>query len=172
VPDTPLVYYPAKHPTIGGWSDSWNPGAGILFNGSTVVRGLVFPEGSRSLLFFGTQGTGPFCYGEGSKNPADTGKPVGDGAEWCYDPDAGSKGVHGYPYVATVWAYDANDLLAVKKGQKRPWSVRPYATWALKLPFPSAQIGGAAYDASTGTIYVSQQFGNGSDPVIVAFKTR
>ena len=69
-----------------------------------------------------------------------------------------------------VWAYDANELLAGKQGQKQPWEVTPYATWPLTWPFGSATLGGAAYDAVTGTIYVSQQFGNGSDPVIHVFR--
>jgi hypothetical protein len=69
-----------------------------------------------------------------------------------------------------VWAYDANALLAVKQGQKQPWEVKPYATWPLTLPFGSPTIGGAAYDAITGTIYVSQQMAL-TDPVIHVFQS-
>ena len=32
-------------------------------------RGVVFPVGGRSVLFFGTQGIGEFCYGEGTDDP-------------------------------------------------------------------------------------------------------
>jgi hypothetical protein len=67
-------------------------------------------------------------------------------------------------------AYDAADLLRVRRGQLRPWQVRPYATWRLALPFGSSQIGGVAYDASSGRIFVSQQYANGPDPVIDVFK--
>jgi hypothetical protein len=166
VPDTPLVYYPTGHPELGDWDATWDPAGGVFFNGTTTVRGVVFAQGTRSVLFFGTQGTGEFCYGEGTDDPALVGLPTGDGSIWCYDPDGSSKGTHGYPYVAEVWAFDANDLAAVRDGTKQPWEVRPYATWTLSLPFGSGVIGGAAYDASTGSIYVSQQFGNGTDPVI------
>jgi hypothetical protein len=172
VPATPLVYYPSTHPTIGNWSDSWNPARGIFFNGATTIRDVVFPAGSRSVLFFGTQGTGPFCYGEGTSDKSLAGTKAPDGADYCYDPDGSSKGTHAYPYVSEVWAYDANDLLAVRGGRKRPWAVRPYAAWRLTLPFGASGIGGAAYDLRSGRIYVSQQYGNGTDPVIHVFRIR
>ncbi len=166
----PLLYYPPAHPTLGAWDASWNPTGGVFFGGGTTIRGVVFPRGTRSVLFFGTQGVGTFCYGEGTSDKSLDGKPTPDGTTWCYDPDGSSKGTHAYPYVAEVWAYDAADLAAVRRGAKRPWQVRPYATWQLHLPFASGQIGGAAYDPTAGVIYVSQQFGNGTDPVIHVFK--
>ena len=170
VPDAPLVYYPQQHPTLGAWDASWNPRRGVLFNGATTIRGLVFPKGTRSVLFFGTQGIGRFCYGEGTDQRGLAGKPTPDGTTWCYDPDDSSKGTHAYPYVAEVWAYDARRLVAVRKGRKRPWQVKPYATWRLHLPFGSGRIGGAAYDSAGGRIYLSQQYGNGTDPVMHVFK--
>ena len=143
-----------------------------MFNGATTVRGVVFPRRTRSVLFFGTQGTGPFCYGEGTDQRDLAGSPTPDGSTWCYDPDDSSKGTHAYPYVAEVWAYDAASLLAVRKGRKRPWQVKPYRAWRLRLPFGSGQIGGAAYDAAAGLIYVSQQYGDGTQPLIHVFKVR
>jgi len=157
VPAMPLVYYPASHPTIGTWGGSWNPSQGIFWDGSTVIRGLVFPSRSRSVLFVGTQGIGGYCYGIGTNDSSLAGKPTPDGTIYCYDPVNPYKGTHGYPYTAMVWAYDANALLAVKQGQKQPWEARPYATWPLTLPFSSPRIGGAAYDPATGNIYISQQ---------------
>jgi hypothetical protein len=153
----PLVYYPQAHPTIGAWDGSWDPAHGVFFGGGTTVKGVVFPRGTRSVLFFGTQGIGKFCYGEGSA---------------CADPDDSSKGVHAYPYVAQVWAYDAKSLLAVRRHRRKPWQVKPYATWRLRLPFDSGRIGGAAYDSRRQRIFVSQQYGNGTDPVIHVFKLR
>jgi hypothetical protein len=169
LPAAPLVYYPQAHTTLGAWDASWNPPT-VLFGGGTTIRGVVFPRRARTVLFFGTQGTGPFCYGEGTDQRDLAGTPTPDGSTWCYDPDGSSKGTHAYPYVAEVWAYDAKDLLAVRRGRRRPWQVRPYATWTLRLPFGSGQIGGAAYDPRRGLIYVSQQYGNGTDPVIHVFK--
>jgi hypothetical protein len=169
-PAVPLLYYPSDHPAIGPWNGSWNPGRGEYFGGGTTVRGVVFPDGTRSVLFFGTQGIGKFCYGEGTDRRSLAWKPTPDGTTWCYDPDDSSKGTHAYPYVAEVWAYDAARLLAVRRRTLKPWQVKPYAVWTLHLPFGSARIGGAAYDPNAGVVYVSQQHGNGADPVIHAFR--
>ncbi len=148
----PLVYYPQSHPTLGDWDSNSR-----RFNGSTSMAGLVFPNKTRSLLFFGAHGQGDFCYGTGAE---------------CDDPTDDSKGTHGYPYAYQIWAYDMNQLLRVKKGAKKPWSVRPYRVWNFTLPFSSdlKRLGGVAYDAKEGRIYVSQQFGDGSYPVIHVFK--
>ena len=172
LPAKPLVYYPQQHPTIGAWDASWKPSKGIFFGGGTTIRGVVFPKGTRSVLFFGTQGIGRFCYGEGTDQRGLEGQPTPDGSTWCYDPDNSSKGTHAYPYVPEVWAYDAKSLLAVRRGSKHPWQVKPYATWKLRLPFGSSQIGGASYDPKSGLIYVSQQYGDGTEPVIHALKVR
>jgi hypothetical protein len=61
--------------------------------------------------------------------------------------------------VYQVWAYDLNDLAAVKNGTKQPWQVAPYATWALDLPTPDPNwkgLGGVGYDATHQLLYVSQ----------------
>ena len=75
---------------------------------------------------------------------------------WCYDPSNHDKGTHGYPYTHFVWAYDAQDLVAARKG-RRPWSVRPYATWPFDLPFqaPSRAIKGVAYDPATRRLFLT-----------------
>ena len=33
-----------------------------------------------------------------------------------------------------VWAYNANDLLAVKNGTLQPWQVQPYDVWKFNVP--------------------------------------
>jgi hypothetical protein len=168
-PDHPLVYYPANHTTLGAWNASWRPKKGVVFGGGTAIRGMVFPPGSRTLLYFGTQGVGKFCYGEGTNDKSLNGKPTPDGTIWCYDPDNSSKGTHAYPYVPEVWAYDAAAFVNVRKGLEQPWQVRPYATWTLKLPFGS-NISGAAYDPANNLIYISQQYGPNSDPLVEVLK--
>jgi hypothetical protein len=170
--DHPLVYYPQQHPTLGPWDATWNPSRRVLFGGGTTIRGVAFPGGSRTVLFFGTQGIGRFCYGEGTADRSLGLKPTPDGTIWCYDPDNSSKGTHAYPYVPEVWAYDAAALAAVRAGHRRPWQVRPYAVWRLSLPFGSPQIGGAAYDPASGLIYLSQQYADGAAPVIEVFRVR
>ena len=171
-PDHPLVYYPQDHTTLGPWDGSWNPHQGRLFDGGTTITGVAFPAGARSLLFFGTQGVGKFCYGDPTSNRALAGKTAPDGATWCYDPTGGGKGPHTYPYQPEVWAYDASQLAAVRAGRRKPWQVRPYATWRVALPFDSPDIGGAAYDPARHLIYVSQQSVDGPAPVIDVFSVR
>jgi hypothetical protein len=165
VPATPLVYYPGDTP-LGNW-DGTNP----YYNGSTEVRGVVMPEGTRSVLFFGRHGVGPFCYGAGTTNQSLAGTKMPNGVKYCHDPEDDSKGTHGYPYAYYVWAYDALDLAAAKSGHKRPWQLKPYAIWKLELPFHArlTHLNGAAYDAATGRIFLSQGFADTTKPVIHVF---
>src|SRR5207244_1724953 len=100
-PATTVLGYPIDHPTLGSCGSS-----DALFNCATQMGGVVFPEGTRSVLFFGRQGQGPYCYGVGGKTGGD-----------CFDPDDDSKGTHSYPYAYQIWAYDGLDLIKVKKGQ-------------------------------------------------------
>jgi hypothetical protein len=175
VPSTPVLYYDRYHTTLGPWDGTWN-GTTDLFNGTTgngllTHTGMVFPDGTRSILFFAEQGIGPWCYGEGTSNQSLAGLPTPDGSTYCYDPDRTSgKGVHAYPYVAQVWAYDANDLVAVKNGLKQPWQPTPYAVWSVSLPFNSSTVIGATWDAATRRLFVSQAFADGVNPVIHVFK--
>lgn len=167
-PATPLLGYPNSNPvSYQGTQSSWGTTSDI-YNGSTKITGVVFPTGTRSVLFFGRQGTGTFCYGPGvSTSPP----PSGD----CYDPAVSSKGTHAYPYRYQVWAYDANDLLNVKEGNVPEYAPHPYSIWALNLPYSSDAnphlIGGAAYDPATNRIYLSQEcvYANCS-PIIDVFQ--
>ena len=167
LPAVPLLYYPSQHP-LANWGDT-SP----LFNGATQMGGVVFPEGTRSVLFFGMQGLGRFCYGESTDNPALDGTlfPGSTVDSYCYDPAQTSKGTHAYPYAYYVWAYDALDLAAVRSGTRQPWDIKPYAVWTLELPFgvSYAAIQGAAYDPQTGRIFVSEAYGDGSFPLIHVF---
>jgi hypothetical protein len=156
VPAIPVVGYPYAHP-LGDWGTG-NP----YFNGTTQITGIVFPNGTRSVLFFGRHGTGAFCYGTGAE---------------CNDPADSSKGTHAYPYKYQVWAYDANDLLSAKNGAKQQYDVKPYAVWNFSLPFEGASgghlIGGAAYDPATNNIYVSQGcVDSNCAPIVHVFKSQ
>ncbi len=140
VPAAPLVHYPSSHP-LAEWDAT-----SLYFNGSTNIVGVAFPTGSRSVLFFGRQGTGEFCYGTGAE---------------CGDPVDSSKGTHAYPYVHQVWAYDALDLLAVKNGQLQPWQVQPYELWQLDEMDDTggATVSGATYDPVSGRLYITERYG-------------
>jgi len=171
-PATMLVGYPIQYPTLGAYGDS----ASLYYNRATEVRGIVFPEGGSSVLFFGRHGLGKTgkgdsCYGSGTKDPAlhGTEVPGTNGVKYCYDPTDATKGVHAYPYVYRIWAYDAHQFVKVKNGtvnpstgqSYQPWDVIPYAIWDITFPFAveDAHILGVAYDPSTQRIFISQQSG-------------
>jgi hypothetical protein len=162
VPATVVLGYPQAHP-LGGPT-----AANALWSQSDVVTSVIFVPGTRSVLFFGLHGQGAYCYGPGTSNQSQAGQPADGGVDsYCYDPQNGSKGVHNYPYVSYVWAYDANDLAAVKAGTKNSYDVRPYATWNLDSSF--VEIQGAAYDPATHRLFVSQVSGdsaNSGQPLI------
>jgi hypothetical protein len=131
IPSTLLLGYPLTNPLPVPY-----------FNLATEIRGFAVPSGARSILFVGKHGTGPICYGT---------------AQECGDPTSDYKGYHAYPYVHQMWAYDLNDLLKVKNGQKQSWAIVPYATWTLDLPFsdPGHSIRGVTFDPGTSRLFIS-----------------
>lgn len=181
----PLVYYPPQNPVnYGGYSPCHNlasspcpdpyPVPAVLQNQHTPLSigrysytwgaqmahiGVVWPEGSRSVLLFTVYGKGFDCYGNSQTTPP------AQGSEGCYDPTQGTqRGITAYPYSLEVQAYDANDFLTTIGGGQ-PWAVQP--TQHLDLAFPTG-IGnalrptsrGLAYDPATQRIYIEQ---NGVD---------
>jgi hypothetical protein len=98
--------------------------------------------GTSSVLFFGSTGTSYEGYGD---------------TEWG-DPyfDKGPHALNGQ-YAYQVWAYNANDFVAVKQGKMQPWQVVPYDVWNFDVPIEhgSKKIGGTAFDPATGRLYVS-----------------
>jgi hypothetical protein len=155
-----------------------------LFNCSSEVRGIVFPQGTRSVLFFGRQGLGSICYGQGTSDKTLHGQlvdPVNDpSVNYCFDPADHNKGFHAWPYAHYIWAYDALDFQKVRSGELKPWDLKPYKVFQLNLPLDapfgdaadaqSRRIGGAAYDPATGRIFLSQMFDDGRSPIIHVFK--
>ncbi len=161
VPATQVLGYPITHPTLGTCEST-----GELFNCASSMGGFVFPDGTRSVLFFGRVGSGKYCYGLGV-----AGTPIANpahGQEECVDPTQGSKGPHAFPYAYTVFAYDVLDLVAVKNRQKAAWDVRPYKTWTFEMPFQRAArtINAAAYDPKSRRIFLSAAFNDGERPLI------
>lgn len=150
----PLVYYDEHHQNLGLWSNvtAVNP----VYNMVTAVKAAVIPTGTATALFFGYTGLGVPCYGAGTPDRSLDRQPVPGEPRviYCYDPGNGAKGTHAYPYGSYVWAYSLNDLAAVKSKAKKPWEVKPYATWEPR------DIGGplgAAYDAASGRLFIASQ---------------
>jgi hypothetical protein len=153
----PLVYYTQDKQTLGSYGAS---GSHPQFNGTTRITGIVIPQGTASALFFGRSGAGSYCYGESSA---------------CNDPSIDSKGEHAYPYYAYVWAYNLNDLAAVRAGTKSASSLTPYGFWQLKEiakggTLQEFDLGGAAYDPATARIFLPEKHVNGTEPIIHVYK--
>ncbi len=129
------------------------------FNMTTKAAGLAFINGTRSVLFFGTHGTGPYCYGDNADCPSP-------------DPANNDKGPHAFPYRYQVWAYDAVDLLKVKDGILPAHGPKPYAIWTLpELDYirgvGHAKMICATFDPQSRRIYIS--VGYNEDPRIEVF---
>ncbi len=150
---SPLLYYTATHPTLGNWDNS-NP----TYGATIQMGGMAMVAGTRTVLYFGRNGMGANCYGNGTGDQSLVGTLAADGAHYCYDPTSNAKGSHAYPYRYQIWAYDLNDFAAVKAGSKQPWEVVPYGVWPFDFPTSeeSVTIGGVGYDPATQRIYVAQ----------------
>jgi hypothetical protein len=160
IPATPLLYYNADHPTLGtpiAQNAQWNDAG--------PAGGAIFVEGTSTILFIGQHTDHP-CYGVATTDPSKVGKPTGTGDIYCLDSEVDSKGQHGSPWTQRVWAYDANELAAVKAGKKKPWNVVPYVSWDFEFPqFQySHMIKSAAYDPNTQRIYLASQYGDVPNP--------
>ena len=155
VPGQTVLFYPIGNPLTQSGTHP-NP----IFVQSDSVVGVAFPPGTSSVLFVGRHGKGPYCYGPGTTDTSLHGTPDGEGNTWCYDPVSASKGTHAFPYVHQIWAYDANDLVAVKNGKREPW-LQPYATYELNAVNASggATIAGATFDPATGRLFLTEQYG-------------
>jgi hypothetical protein len=150
----PLVYYPGDHPTLGPWSGS-NP----TYGATAEVAGVALIPGTRTALFVGRNGMGPYCYGNGTGDKSLDQTTDKTGTKFCYDPANASKGQHAYPYRYQMWAYDLSEWAEVRAGRREPWSVTPYAVWPFELPTPEASVRilGVAYDPGRRRLYVSQR---------------
>jgi hypothetical protein len=141
-PATVFLYYPLRHPL--GPLEQKNP---VWCMGTVGGMAFVSRGGKAAVMFFGARGLGDYWYG----GPEEGGH---------QDLSHTAKGPHAPPYEATVWCYDANDLLAVKAGRKESWRCQPYQIAKLSGLYPSqawAPIAGVAYDPAAGRLYVSQR---------------
>jgi len=169
-----VLAYPTTHPTLGDWYGNPSPVGITLYNGASRMADGVFPEGSKSVLYFGRVGVGKFCYGQATSDPSLIGTNYEAGVPYCYDPTSGSKGSTAYPYKFMVAAYNADDLVAVKNGTKQEWEIVPYSTWELTFPimFPAGasahvNIGSVAYDPGNQRIFVSQKYTDGGGGTLI-----
>jgi hypothetical protein len=153
LPAVPLLYYTEDHATLGPWT-----GSDATYGATTKMGGVALIAGTRTALYVGRNGNGPYCYGVGTTDLALAGTTGANGTHYCYDPSNSNQAPHAYPYNYQIWAYDLNDFAAVKAGTKQPWEVVPYGVWPINLPVSEASvmIGGVGYDAARQVLYFSQ----------------
>ncbi len=154
VPATGLVYYPLDKP-LGGGMRTENK----YFNLNSGVRGVVFPEGSNSILFFGSHATGGVCYG--------TAKECGSTGYKGFHPLNGER-------ILQVWAYDVKDFIEVKNKNKKPWELMPYAVWNMNFPIVNQRSGiaGVTYDPITSRIFIVQPRADNNRPIIHVYEVQ
>lgn len=145
-----LLQYPIDHPQSGGVGLGTESQQAVLprfYNNTCVIRGMCFVPGTRSVLFFGAIGSGCYWYGAWDD-------PNSCGVQDLNGQDI--KGPHAPPYSYYCWAYDANDLVAVKNGTKNSYDPIPYAVWEMPgMPFAdSNKFRGATFDQATGQLYI------------------
>ncbi len=169
-----LLCYPPGFPLYDTLANAGTGQFNTPWNWASIVSGACIPNGTRSILFIGTHGVGELIYGTPTTDWTLHNTPNGTtGFNFVYDPaQPTGNGEHAYPYRYSVWAYDLNDLAAVKAGTKTPHELRPYQRWEFTLPFEGSRerltpdpnpdshhIGGCAYDPATRRLYVTQGMG-------------
>jgi hypothetical protein len=131
---------------------------------SRAVYGIIIP-GTRTYATFGYSGGNES--GVGYKIVQDNGITSGG-----YSSYAVKDNYHYY------WLWDVNDLVRVRAGEIQPYDVRPYEYGIFRTPFADAsyKLGGGAFDAAAGRIYLTaqradrQQGTYTNPPVVMAYK--
>jgi hypothetical protein len=116
--------------------------------------GMVFPNGTRSVLVFGYHGSGVEMYG--TPGNIYSGKRL-------YDYAATGQSFHATPYALRVWAYNADELVQVKNGTGgfTCENIKPYAVWDFTIPnlenpgVASLKLTGVTYNPVNKTIYLA-----------------
>lgn len=131
-----LVYYTGGNPIANLGSQN------NLCNLTTNISGAFWI--GNSVVFLGSHGTGPYCYGTGAT---------------CGDPIYSGSGAHAYPYRYQYWAYDARDFQDVIDDNINPWEVLPYSYGEFDkfTIYPTQRnFSGVSYDAANSILYVGQ----------------
>lgn len=155
---SPLVNYPFGHALQ--WKDAPSIIPQPIFNGTTSIVGVAFVPGTRSVIFLGSNGLSAIGYGVGSR--------FNDHAR----PYSGFHSQNGN-YQYQIWAYDIDDFMSVRNGTLNAWDVRPTSVvnFNLPTPEPAKYLGGTAFDAATGRLYVSQKLaGPAATPIIHVYQ--
>lgn len=137
-----LLMYPSET-DYPSWThnDNWNSGAWLTIGDRSAV------------MFVGRKGLGEKWYGVPREG------------------DCGSdKGYHYDPYESQFLFYDPEELAAVARGEKDYSKVLPYFIFRpgdYFFPSCSGLLQGTAYDRERGIIYISQQYEEDKESILV-----
>jgi hypothetical protein len=150
VPSNAVLAYTQDAPIDNHWYTDGIPTNHFfpVYGLSSAHYGIVFPNGTDSILFIGRNGHGFMVYSDPA-NPPDR--------PWIYDPHGSGVGEHSFPWYPQIWAYDARELKAAYDAGQPSETVKPYAIWNFDWPTTGTTqfVYGAAYDPATRRIYIS-----------------
>jgi len=137
---TPLLDFSLDHPLSSDLSNDAGTNK-VWTHLSRAVYGFIAP-GTRTYVTIGFSGghSSGVCY-----------KCVPTGGGNC----GGYCANDSTDYSHFYWLWDVADLVAVKDGTKQPYEVQPYEYGAFPTPFSSREIGGGAFDPTTGLLYLN-----------------
>ena len=166
-PAKPLVYYPQSNPLADYAATS------TLFNGATAITGVVFPSGTRSVLFLGRQGQGPFCYGPARATRASRARPPTVGSI----PTATTRPTtpRGPTPIRTPTRSGATmqtTSLPWRQARRPRTPSNRTQRGRLNLPFASGAdtVGGTAWDPATRRLYLMAKYGDDILPLVHVYQ--
>lgn len=137
-----------------------------IYNNSNGMGSAVLPSGTRSALVMGFGPQGPYIYGA-------NGAPDNDQVMRGYDPNNPSgqgqhQSVSAEEAGFKVWAYDTDDLAAVRAGTLSINDILPYGVFKIANPYDEQGLKTGispqayAYDQETRRLYIVQTMPNSS----------
>ena len=122
------------------------------------ARSICFPSGTKSILAIGFAGQGIYTYNGNGEITGGIGYQADSqmNGPRIWDGQSFARGPHVFPNGGQIWAFNVNDLIAVKNGQKSYSKINPYATWSFDVPYGDGKVSSMAYDDSTKRVYVAQ----------------
>jgi len=153
VPGKTLMYYDNTHQICNNGPGACENIGDPMWSGLSKVRGRALVAGTKSILFFGFDGQNPLEYWYGD-NPSPTG---------VFDPVGTGRGPHNTMYTYKTWAFNVNDLVAVKNGTKLVHEVKPYAIWEMPEISNYATVltvpeGGITHDPVSNRVYLATYY--------------
>lgn len=132
-------------------------GEAVNYDRLSFIGGACIPDGTNCIIYYGCKVADGDVQVYGDAQQGDPEDPFGDPV-WINDTNRGGKGYHAQQgnYAFCYWAYDLDDLEAVKNGTLGANAVAPYAYGDITLPKQNGEKipGGMAYDRTNKKIYL------------------